>query len=1020
MDDGPSELTETERLYLDYLEALERGDAPGFEAFVARHPAHAEALRRMHDEAAPSPALDGGTAGAWSAFLDRLPRLDPARPRYRLEREIARGGMGVVLRVRDELLRRPLAMKVVASPAAAHGDPASDAGALGRFLEEAQVTAQLQHPGIVPVHELGVAEDGRVYFTMPLVEGEDLHRVFTHVATGEDGWSVVRAVGVLLRACEAVAFAHERGVLHRDLKPSNVMVGRFLETYVLDWGLARLLEPGEDRRADRRPDAPGATITSERKHPRDPTPRPPAATLDGDVVGTPAYMAPEQARGEVARVGPRADVYGMGAILYELLAARRPYASTGERAAHDLLDRVRSGPPAPIREVAPLAPPELTAICDRAMAREPDDRYPDMRSLADDLRAYLEGRVVSAHRVGAVESLRKWVGRNRALATTAALALGILLAGAAAVAIQQRRNALAVARERNVARAVADFQSAMLQADPWEDGRLVTALQMAHRAANRLPGEFAADPEMEAAVRDSLAETFLAFGEITAAAEQLSRVVALRSAAHGPDDPTTLGARQRWAEALHDAGLLDEAVRQQRAVADTWVRIAGRDDPRTLHARSTLTVLLSALSPGPEVERLETELVEAYRRRLGDDHPSTVIAVFNLASTLCARGECARAEPMFRDVLERQIRRFGADSRETWRAQGGLAQALRKLGRVDEAERLDRSMLAAYRRVLGPRHPETLTVLNNHAERLHALGRVEEAVPLAREVLAARLSRLGPDHPDTWTAQANLAAHLVRLGEFEEGERLARSALDRRRERLGDSHPHTWQSMENVADLLARSGRLDQAVTAWREVAERRAADEPDDPATWNAREKLARCLSLDGRHVEALALREEVLARYRDLHGPDGTRTLVVACGAAFDARRCEDPTRAATLERHVLEVWSREREPTDPELLTLATNHAVTLHHLGEPAAAADRLDEVVRIRCEAEGVASEGVAKAMQLLVAILVRGGDLDRAERSIARWRAGAEDAGGDAAAAVETRCRELRERVAAGREEAAR
>ncbi|MFG0316290.1 MAG: tetratricopeptide repeat protein [Planctomycetota bacterium JB042] len=999
---------------------MERGDAPEFDAFLASHPAHAEALRRMHDEAAPSPGLDGGRPGAWSLFLDRLPRLDPSRPRYRLEGEIARGGMGVVLRVRDELLRRPLAMKVVASPPVARGDPSSDAGALGRFLEEAQVTAQLQHPGIVPVHELGVAEDGRVYFTMPLVEGEDLHRVFTHVATGEEGWSEVRAVGVILRACEAVAFAHERGVLHRDLKPSNVMVGRFLETYVLDWGLARLLEP-VDRRADRRPDAPGATITSERKHPRDPTPRPPAATLDGDVVGTPAYMAPEQARGEIARVGPRSDVYGMGAILYELLAARRPYATAGERgSAHDLLDRVRDGPPAPIREVAPRAPAELTAICKRAMAREPDDRYPDMRSLADDLRAYLEGRVVTAHRIGALESLRKWVGRNRALAATAVLALASLLAGAAAVAIQQRQNTRAVARERNVARAVADFQSAMLQADPWEDGRLVTALEMAHRAAGRLPGEFAADPEMEAAVRDSLAETFLAFGEPAAAEGQLSRVVALRTAAHGPDDPRTLGARQRWAETLHDAGRLEEAVREQRAVADTWIRIAGRDDPRTLHARSALSLLLSAVSPGPEVERLETELVEAYRRRLGDDHPSTVIAVFNLASTLCARGECTSAEPMFRDVLERQVRRFGADSRETWRAQAGLAQVLRRLGRIDEAERLDRNMLAAYRRVLGPRHPETLTVLNNHAERLHALGRVEEAVPLAREVLAARRSRLGPDHPDTWTAEANLAAHLVRLGAFDEGERLARAALARRRERLGDSHPHTWQSMENVADLLARSGRLDEAETAWREVVERRAADAPDDPGTWNAREKLARCLSLDGRHREALALREEVLARYRELHGPDATRTLVVACGAAFDARRCEDASRAAELERHVLEVWSREREPTDPELLTLATNHAVTLHHLGEPGAAADRLDEVVRIRCEAEGVASEEVSKAMRLLVEILVRGGDPDRAERSIAGWRARAEAAGGDAAAAVEAWGRELREQVDAGRGEAAR
>jgi formylglycine-generating enzyme required for sulfatase activity len=367
-------------------------------------------------------------------LVRRLATRGAAFSRYLVQGEVARGGMGSILRVHDQDLRRDLAMKVVLvrEPPDAAGTPAVGGKVLGRFLEEAQVTGQLDHPGIVPVHELGLDEQGRVYFTMRLVAGRDLEGIFELVREGKEGWSVTRAVGVVLKVCEAVAYAHQKGVLHRDLKPANVMVGRFGEVYVMDWGLARVL--GRDDAKDVRLRAPREATTGPiQTSLRDSVAAgasSPLVTMDGDIVGTPAYMSPEQARGDLQAIGPASDVYAVGAILYHLLAGHMPYAPPGSSTdAIEIWRAVRDGPPERLELRSPEAPGELVAICAKAMAREPADRYAGMVELAEDLRAYLEGRVVRAYESGFLAQARKWILRNRALAGTIAGAAAIVLLG---------------------------------------------------------------------------------------------------------------------------------------------------------------------------------------------------------------------------------------------------------------------------------------------------------------------------------------------------------------------------------------------------------------------------------------------------------------------------------------------------------------------------------------------------------------------------------------------------------------
>jgi serine/threonine protein kinase len=719
----------------------------------------------------------------------------------------------------DQALHRRVALKEI------RAEHAMNSVSRERFLAEAEVTGKLEHPGIVPVHGLGVHPDGRPFYAMRFIKGEDLttairrfHVVAANFAGREFRWLLHRFIDV----CNTIAYAHSRGVVHRDLKPSNVMLGPFGETLVMDWGVAKVAGGGDGSHtvgarteAWARGDEPIAPPQSGSG----------SVTLTGETPGTPAYMSPEQAEGKLGAIGPASDVYSLGATLYVLLTNRRPFE--GEPA--DVIRAVQRGQFTPPRVINPRLPKALEAVCQRAMALEPKDRYQSALALGEDIERWLADERVSAWHEPATVRFRRWVRHHHSLVTGWAAAFTVALIGlsvavpllslawrneararrdqeqqylvtlhAADEAREQRRRAVENLEEASQQRALALAHAATAneektraeqalkflistfrKPDPSEDGRSLKVVDFLDRAVKDLESSFASQPLTQASLFTALGTTYTGLGLPAESFLVFQRAFDIRRTKLGEDQPETLEAMNNLASAYHDAGRLDLAI-----------------------------------------PLLETTLGKR-RAVLGDDDRNTVETMNDLAVAYWKNGQISRAIPLYEATLAKIRKKLGDEHVDTLTIMDNLAVAHAAAGRPRDAVPLHEKALAKFRETLGDEHPATLITLNNLGRTYEAAGRVTEAIALHERTVEKLKSRLSDNHPTTLTAMYGLAKSYHRSGQLGRAISLLETTLAEQRKKLGNDHPDTLLSLCELAKTHAAAHQSDKATREAREFLDR-------------------------------------------------------------------------------------------------------------------------------------------------------------------------------------------------------
>jgi eukaryotic-like serine/threonine-protein kinase len=793
--------------------------------------------------------------------------------RYRILDILGEGGMGIVYLAEQDQPHRRVALKVI------RADHASSTIAR-RFERESEVLGRLQHPGIAQIYEAGTEVRGNAvipYFAMELVVGVPITEyAHAHCPTTHE------RLDLFAKVCDAVDYAHQRGVIHRDLKPANILVDATGQPKILDFGIARLTD---------------ADVQATQQ------------TSVGEIIGTLQYMSPEQVSADPLEIDTRSDVYALGVMFYELLADRLPY-DLSRRVVHDAMRVILLEDPAPLGSVDRHLRGDVETIASKALDKDKTRRYGSAREFATDIRRYLANEPILARSPSAGYQLRKFARRNRALVggvTAAVLALAAGTVVSTVLALRARRaERLAVVHQTQAeeqtarARAVSAFLEDMLRsADPEvAQGRAPTVHDVVDQAARRVnTSVLARAPTVRADVASTIGSVYTSLGDYGAALGFLDTARALYQRTAGVD-PTEIARVELEIGTTREAqgdlkGSLEEL---QRAYAFDLKRLPP-DADETVETEDRLAYSVYAAGQEDSAVRLLGDAL--VRARQHHPQPDSVVAraLLALGEMLAYKHVPVAAESLSRQAAEIFGRTEGSYHPGVIHALRDQALALERLNRDAEAEVICRRVLDLTRTVYGDDHPETANAYERLGQVLADEKKPAEAEPLLRKALAIRVERLGPQHHDVQLVRTTLARLLQDEHHYDEAQQLFEQALTARRAQFGPTHPAVASSIDDLGDLAEARGALSQAERDYRTAlpiwhAAHIATEELSDQ---NA---IGEVMLTEGRLDEARAMLAGVLVAQRTMYGDTSNRVIGTLGRLATIATRQGHPGMADSLQ--------------------------------------------------------------------------------------------------------------------------
>ena len=771
---------------------------------------------------------------------------------YRIVDVLGEGGMGVVYLAEQDKPRRRVALKVLKAGATT---PAM----LRRFEFEAQILGRLQHAGIAQIYEAGVADEGSgrvAFFAMEYVRGRSIleHADAEHL----DPRGRLRLIA---QVCEAVQFAHLKGVIHRDLKPANILVDQSGQPRILDFGVARATDADVQATA--------------------------VVTDMGQLIGTLPYMSPEQVAGDPSELDTRSDVYALGVIAYELLAGKPPH-DLSKTSIHEALRMIREKEPTPLGSLERAFRGDIETIVGKALEKDKLRRYQSASDLGADILRYLDDEPIVARPASRMYQFRKFARRNKGLvggaaATVVTLVIGVVVATTLALREADQRELAEKSAElartnEEKAKAVSAYLRELFHTamDPMVTGPEMSMSDVIDRAVDTIGTQFIDQPEIEADLRNEFGAIYYMLGLTERAEPQYVTALALRRLHLGDEHRDTLDSVNNLGQLRMRQGRLAEAEVLIREALSGRSGVLGADHAETLTARMHLGMVLEALDRAEEAEMVLRETLAAQLAALGEDHNGTLTTMANLSSLIRRRGAIVEAEQLIRRAYEGLKRVHGADHPTTLLALGGVAKILKDRKQYDQAEPLYREQVAGLGRAMGEDHPDTLIAAANLALLLRRMNKLDEAEAQYERAYRGFRHALGDESMTTLRVAEALVNLLRDRRKWTRAEFVMREVLQTRRRTLGRSNPTVLESTRRLIDVVKKQDKLDEAERMAAELVQLAAESLGDDD--WRLARYQAEygdILDRAGKHGLAEKSLRHALDRYAQTRGERDRRTV-------------------------------------------------------------------------------------------------------------------------------------------------